>query len=344
MVVLAGSGFAPLGVIELLFLFAPLVIVPLGLDLADRLVSGSLPSLEHAARILQPLAALSVVAAFCTRQGPFSAALATPWLVACLGVATSGAWSLVDREHWTIASLAVHLGRIDLVIGAAWLLISRSGVHVPSTQEPIVLLTAVHFHYTGFATALLGASAFQGSRATPRWIQALVLDVVLAPYIIAAGFVFSPFLKMFGVGLLSAGVIGIAQAQLRERTEITSAAAFLKMSSLAIFGGIALAVVYSVGEFLHRDWLTIPRMASIHGVLNALGFVLFGILGRLIEAHPKHHEVIDEGGNYRRYRIRRTPSGTEALAARARGRADRPRHASVRIGLTTFVAREFYDQ
>jgi len=344
MVVLAGSGFAPLGVIELLFLFAPLVIVPLGLDLADRLVSGSLPSLEHAARILQPLAALGVVAAFCIRQGPLSAALAAAWLALCLAIATSGAWSLLERNHRTIASLAVHLGRIDLAIGAVWLLISRSGLHLSGTQEPVVLLTAVHFHYTGFATALLGSSAIQGRHATPRWLHALVLDVVLAPYFIAAGFVFSPLLKMLSVGLLSAGVIGIAQAQLRERAEERSVAVFLKTSSLAIFGGIALAVVYSAGEFLHRDWLTIPRMASIHGVLNALGFVLLGILGRLIETHPKLNEVIHEGRNYRRYGVRRTESGKEALAARARGHADIPRRASVRIGLPIFVAREFYDQ
>ena len=32
-----------------------------------------------------------------------------------------------------------------------------------------------------------------------------------------------------------------------------------------------------------QDWLVIPRMASTHGLLNALGFSLLGILGWVIE-------------------------------------------------------------
>lgn len=51
---LAGSGRAPLGVIELLFLFAPLVVVPLGLALLGICSAHGVPSLEQAARALQP--------------------------------------------------------------------------------------------------------------------------------------------------------------------------------------------------------------------------------------------------------------------------------------------------
>jgi hypothetical protein len=46
---------------------------------------------------------------------------------------------------------------------------------------------------------------------------------------------------------------------------------------------MALAATYALGDYLHRDWLLIPRMASTHGLLNGLGFVMFGLLGWLVE-------------------------------------------------------------
>jgi hypothetical protein len=39
----------------------------------------------------------------------------------------------------------------------------------------------------------------------------------------------------------------------------------------------------TIGDWLKQDWLVIPRMASTHGLLNALGFSLLGILGWVIE-------------------------------------------------------------
>jgi len=47
---------------------------------------------------------------------------------------------------------------------------------------------------------------------------------------------------------------------------------------------LALAGMYAIGDYLQRDWLLIPRMASTHGVLNGLGFVMFGLLGWLVES------------------------------------------------------------
>lgn len=46
---------------------------------------------------------------------------------------------------------------------------------------------------------------------------------------------------------------------------------------------MCLASIYAVGEVLGKDWLLIPRMASTHGLVNALGFVLLGLLGWLVE-------------------------------------------------------------
>src|SRR5258707_9174490 len=74
----AGVGKAPLGVIELLFLFAALVVVPLGLSLGDGIVPGP-HRWMHLLEIFQPLAAALLVASFWVTPGPYAAALALPW-------------------------------------------------------------------------------------------------------------------------------------------------------------------------------------------------------------------------------------------------------------------------
>ena len=52
-----------------------------------------------------------------------------------------------------------------------------------------------------------------------------------------------------------------------------------------MIAGMGLAATYAISDVLGKDWLLIPRMASTHGVLNGLGFVLPGLLGWLVEWH-----------------------------------------------------------
>jgi hypothetical protein len=50
---------------------------------------------------------------------------------------------------------------------------------------------------------------------------------------------------------------------------------------------MVLAAMYAVADFAGSDVLTIPQMARTHGVLNAVGFCMAGLLGWLVEySHP----------------------------------------------------------
>ncbi len=280
---LAGSGHAQLGVIELLFLFAPLVIVPLGLALGRR-VSPVHPSAEALLRWLQPLAAGFTVVSFWFGPGRFAAILAVPWLLFCGIMAVTGALSLLSAEDRTPASWATNIGRMDLAIAGGWLMISRMGLRPLGIQEPIVLLTAVHFHYTGFATALLAGTlcAYAGRK---RLLGILVFLVIVVPFLVAAGFVWSATLKMAAALLLCVCLVVLAGSQLWIAGDLSSRVArtYLRMSSLAVVLGMVLASVYAIGDWLKQDWLVVPRMASTHGVLNGLGFALLGMLGWLVQ-------------------------------------------------------------
>ena len=93
---------------------------------------------------------------------------------------------------------AVNLGRMDLAVAAVGLLASRFGLRPIGIQEPIVLLTAVHFHYTGFASATILAAVLKASKGSPsaRPLQWFAFLVLFVPFLLAAGFVYSQFLKM----------------------------------------------------------------------------------------------------------------------------------------------------
>jgi hypothetical protein len=298
--VLARLRLAPIGAIELLFLFAPLVIVPLGMELGRTFAPAGIfagKSAELAQR-LQPLAAILAVIALWLPPGKNAALLALGWLLVSLLMAASGiailasalrAYPDADASAGRATSLVLAIARIDLAIGGAWLVASRLGLRPAGIQEPIGLLTAVHFHFAGFATATIAAATLQFAARRSRhqyvWLKPVALLVAGLPIVVAAGFVISPLLKMIAAVLFSASVAALAIA-LRagaQKAEAPAARILLQLAATFVFAGMVLSTAYAVADYLGSDALPIPQMARTHGILNAIGFCLLGLLGWLIE-------------------------------------------------------------
>ncbi len=328
--VLARMGIARIGVIELMFLFAPLVIVPLGMELGrvGGFESGVARGLAGAAQVLQPLGSVFAVVAVCLAPGERAGFLAGGWMVVCGLMATAGAVELgavvfgsasaepaAEMEKLTggapvatpalpasaqvvavptrLARIAACVARIDLAVGGAWLVASRLGWRPMGIQEPIGLLTAVHFHFAGFATAMIAGATlwfaearFAGRDLLLRWMRGVVVLVLGMPFLVAAGFVISPGLKMVAAMVFSASVAGLAGFvwMCAGRVEDGTGRRFLRLAAAAVFVGMALSGTYAVADFVKSELLPIPRMASTHGVLNALGFCLLGLLGWIVES------------------------------------------------------------
>jgi hypothetical protein len=322
---LAGAQRAPLGAIELLFLFAPLVMGPLALALAGSVSTPRLPAVETAARAMQPLAAISAVAAFWWGPGRLAGLLSIPWAMVCGAIALSGLRGL--RARISLPALFGNIARIDLGLAGAWLLMSRFGVH-SQFQEPIVLLTAVHFHYSGFATSVIAVSGWrfaESSGRDTRWWRWIVPAVAALPFAIAAGFVFSPALRAAAAVAFSVAIAALAILLLRQSAKFHSLTArlFVGVAASFVLVGMTLASVYAIGEASHRAWLTIPRMATTHGWFNALGFVAPALLGCLIELHS-------------------IPRG-ERTEVRGMLWRSEPVQRQISFYRPTFVARDFYD-
>jgi hypothetical protein len=291
--VLARIGVAPIGAIELMFLFAPLVIVPLGMELARVIGNDSL--LGRFARRLQPVAAALAIVALWLPPGRRAACLACAWMIVCLSMTVG---PLVD-----LSSLArpqpnggirpagqrviVAIAQLDLAVGGVWFVASRLGLRPMGIQEPIGLLTAVHFHYAGFATAMIAAALlrFAAPQGEKRWLYWLVAVVVGMPFAVAAGFVISPWLKMGAAVVFSAAVAALAVIlrSCAKRLESRTARVLFHVASASVFAGMVLSSAYAIADFRGSDVLPIPQMARTHGILNAVGFCLPALLGWLVE-------------------------------------------------------------
>lgn len=287
--VLARIGVARIGAIELMFLFAPLVIVPLGIELGRVMGAGS--RVMGIVQRIQPIGAGSAVASMLLPPGRMAGLMSLGWMMVCMLTAGDGLIDLVRlrqvaADRGVRATLA--LARIDLAVGGAWLLASRLGMRPMGIQEPIGLLTAVHFHFAGFAAATIAAATLAfAERHRPQRLRLIILLVVVLPYLVALGFVISPVLKMTAAVLFSASVAGLAVFLRSIVKQIGNATArtLLQIAAGAVFAGMLFAVAYAVANFLRSGALTIPQMARTHGILNAIGFCLPGLLGWLIEHH-----------------------------------------------------------
>jgi hypothetical protein len=256
-----------LGLLELLFLLAVWAIVPLGL----RFLPDS--AALRVARRGWPIAAISATVSFFLPKGYWAAALALPWLAFNGFVALGGLLRLKDAFRGGLPSLFLLAAMMFPPIGGVHLVASRLGHPLGGFPEPIVLLTAIHFHYTAFAAPILAGLAARSGGILARIGG---IGLVGGTPLLAMGFLFSPHLKAAAVGVLCVGVGILAVAQFG--VPLPSSRALLFVSSLSVIAGMILAAVYEHGFTTGRTWISIPRMAQTHGLLNGVGFCLCGLL------------------------------------------------------------------
>jgi hypothetical protein len=158
-----------------------------------------------------------------------------------------------------------------------------------------VLLTAVHFHFAGFAAPLLAGlaarrllPASRDARAR-RLLAALCFAVVIGTPLLAAGITFSRTVERAAGLLLASAVaaLGALHVGVLCRKAVSRLARLcFALSGLSAVVAMALAAAYALRELAGVPLLTIPQMARSHGWLNACGFTLAGLIAWHVEAEP----------------------------------------------------------
>ena len=275
-----------LTLIDLLLLLAPLVIAPLGLRLIAFNPEPASRLLAAAVRI-QPIGATLATASVLLSIGSASAILASAWLLVCAIAALGALADLIEGRSLHPVRLAPAAAVGFMAFGAVWLVLSRAGIAPLGLSPVVVELTAVHFHFTGFAATLMAAlvlARLHRERGTSRQIAlAASLLMIAGSPVIAAGWG-TPFrvLQVAGAVLVAAGVLataGVLFFRSASLVDSTPARILLRASGLAPLVPMVLAVEYSAGHVFGFPTLDVHAMTLIHGDLNALGFSLLALVG-----------------------------------------------------------------
>jgi hypothetical protein len=288
MIFAAASRFhwVRINTIELLFLLGPLLVVPLGLELCVRLGQTQGPHVPfRIAQIIYLPAALCAAVSFGLPPGRAASFVATPWFVFGCFIGLTGITTFIREQFRTWKTWCLVASFLYLPVGCAWLMASRLGLSPMGFQEPIVLLTAVHFHFAGFAAplmALAAGSQVEEARARLRRVFIPVaMGVAASPALLAAGFVIGPRFKLAmaivvvcsesGLSLFFLTRIGAMRPRLAQLC--------VAISAFSVLFAMFLAGVWAIGEFPLQPFVHLDEMARFHGAANALGFVLCGLMG-----------------------------------------------------------------
>lgn len=265
-----------MSLIDLLLAFALVTVVPLSI----KLRGGTRPQ-TLAAALVGGSSSLS----FMLTEGAAAATLAAGWIVVpgfvLFGFRDGSA--LRGVRGWAEALPVAYL-----LVGASWFVLSRLGARPLGYGDDIVQLTAIHFHYAGFAAPTITATLL-------RWLEAensrsLVLGrlshwaVLLATPTTAVGISLSPAIGVIGAAMFTGGLFLVAVITLGEVRKGVGrrAGVALSVSSLSVGAAMVLALLYALGQWLGTPAPSLPAMARTHGVLNAFGFCFIGLVGWLL--------------------------------------------------------------
>lgn len=271
---------------------AMLVLVPLLARLADLpFADGSRSWWYGVAVALQfPAAALAVVS-LARPAGMITAALALPWFAVTGALAMFGLGRFLPRGLRPLSEVAVSAGLVYLPVGGMALVLHRLGVSFVFSPL-LILLTVVHFHYAGAVLPVVAGCAGRIASARPaRAYRGALAVILVGPGLLAIGITFSPLVEVAAALAFTAAVVVVAGYVLVvvvPRLDTVVQRILIGTASVAITVSMGFAVGYAASQYAATSWVTIPEMLRSHGLLNAIGFGLFGTVGvRLVAPESK---------------------------------------------------------
>lgn len=259
------------GLVGVFVVLAMVVVVPLGLG---RLETAGLAPLRR----LWPALGAVAGAALLLPRGPLAVLLVTPYAAACGAATACGLRRLVHRRRLTTRELAAATATTSLSVAALSLVAERAGVELLGFSLAVHGLTVAHFHYAGFAAALL--AGMTAHRVPTGATRSAAVAVPVGTAIVAVGHFTGRWTELAGALVLTAGLLATSWAAARSvapRLEPIPRGLLLVAAS-ATPVTMLLAVHFALGRATGLPHLTIPETAATHGALNAVGVGLCGLL------------------------------------------------------------------
>lgn len=260
------------------------MVVPLGFRLAPLTRPHALRVLRIA-RFAQPLGALGAVVSFLVPIGGTAGLLAAAWLLVCVIASLAGLVEIVESRSLHPIHLLPAAALGVLSVAAAWLVAFRGGSNFDYSPT-IAELTAVHFHYAGFAAVMMSALVLKALSPASTRMRRLAggagLLVMFGTPITATGVatetavltVIGPLVLATGILTMSAITAFVVAPRTRSRARW-----LLTLSAAGVVIPMFLGVYYAAAKVFPIPALDLQTMALVHGDLNALVFALLGFVG-----------------------------------------------------------------
>lgn len=237
----------------------------------------------YAVSYLQLPTAVCLAGAFWVQRGHTAGLLTLPWLSFTLFLAALGLDRLMNLKRGSDAEWGSIAATLLLPVGATAAYLYRAGENPLGFPDVILLLTAIHFHYTGFVLPILGSQLVKVRN--DRLSRVLLLGILGAIPLLAIGITVTHRggpreVELFAAVLLA--TLGIVMGTLCLRMGLREggiSGILLGVSGLSLTIALLWSLVYAAGQYGLTDGITIPQMVYLHGTVNSLGFAFCGLLG-----------------------------------------------------------------
>ncbi len=282
-------GSAVSVLVNVIVMLGMLVVVPAGLRLTE------LRELDRIRRLWPLFAVPGAIALWLPRGGP-ATALACCYALGTVLLALYAPRRAARGRDLGPAGIALLTALVTPAVAATALVAERSGHQLFGFDLGILALTVPHFHFAGFAAALIAGLVCRVSDGPAGRFAAL--SVPLGTLLVLAGYFIGDWAELVGAVVLTAGMwtVGLLTWRLGRAAGRDRTTRYLLLASAAVLvATMLLALSWAVGEATGLPHPSLTWMAATHGLGNALGFALCSLLA------------------WRRLRTR-TPARTEALA------------------------------
>lgn len=229
-----------------------------------------------------PAAAFFAMLALVTDNGGF----ALIWWMYTVFLALYGILRLWKTKIHRIEETSVLFGLIYLAGGGFWFVAYAAHLQIMQFGSLIILLTAVHFHYSAFLIPIFNGLLGRITRKNRMLYSWITWVILLSPLLIALGITYSKTLDVIAVGIYMAALYLHAFLVFTTDFRSKTGKILIRLSSAVLMITITFSMIYSFGVFRQEITLTIHQMIWIHGFVNAFAVILPALIGWRIEA-PK---------------------------------------------------------
>ncbi|MER7695754.1 MULTISPECIES: YndJ family protein [unclassified Streptomyces] len=269
-----------------------LVVVPAGLRLTGR------RELDRIRR-LWPVFAVPGAIALWLPRGTTATVLACCYALGTALLALHAPRRAARGRDLDPAGIALLTALVTPAVAATALVAERSGNELFGFGLGILALTVPHFHFAGFAAALIAGLVCRVSDGPAGRFAAL--SVPLGTLLVLVGYFIGDWAELAGALVLTAGMwtVGLLTWRLGRADGRDRTTRLLLLASAAVLvATMLLALSWALGEATGLPHPTLTWMAATHGLGNALGFALCSLLAwrRLCAQGPVRTEVPQRTG------------------------------------------------